>query len=53
LFQLKDSRVDLQQTGLEDEGKARGEKGSTAKEFFATVGQDKLVIDVAPWGGVI
>jgi enoyl-[acyl-carrier protein] reductase I len=25
-------------------------KGATAQEFFATVGRDKLVIDVAPWG---
>jgi enoyl-[acyl-carrier protein] reductase I len=25
-------------------------KGATVQEFFATVGDDKLQIDVAPWG---
>ena len=25
-------------------------KGATVQEFFATVGNDKLQIDVAPWG---
>ena len=25
-------------------------KGATVQEFFATVGYDKLQIDVAPWG---
>ena len=26
-------------------------KGATVQEFFATVGNDKLQIDVAPWRG--
>ena len=25
-------------------------KGATVQEFFATVGDDKLQIDIAPWG---
>jgi enoyl-[acyl-carrier protein] reductase I len=25
-------------------------KGATVQEFTATVGDDKLLIDVAPWG---
>jgi enoyl-[acyl-carrier protein] reductase I len=32
-----------------NEGLAAG-KGATVQEFFATAGDDKLVIDVAPWG---
>jgi enoyl-[acyl-carrier protein] reductase I len=27
-----------------------GRKGATVQEFVATVGNDKLEIDVAPWG---
>jgi enoyl-[acyl-carrier protein] reductase I len=32
-----------------NEGLAAG-KGATVQEFFVTVGNDKLAIDVAPWG---
>jgi enoyl-[acyl-carrier protein] reductase I len=35
-----------------NEGLAVG-KGATVQEFFATVGNDTLAIDVAPWGEVI
>ena len=30
--------------------KAAAGKGATAQQFFATLGGDKLEIEVAPWG---